>query len=143
MKKSVVCLFIALLVSVNLFGYSDPQDAIQWLLASNEKLNGLRFLMAGVLLAYLFLPLVRFKSVRLVIEIAGMVSMLIVLGSSFFLPYTDALYVNMYPLDFLTAFESAVILMLLGVNSETTKTIRIRHKEAKQPVFGFNIPKAA
>lgn len=142
MKKSLICIFIAMLVSVNLWGFSDPKNSLEWLMGANSKLDGLRVALAAVLALSLLIPVVRSKPARMVAVSTGIICLIVILGSVFFLSTTDALYVNMYPLDFITGMEAAVVLIMLGVNSQPSEGFNIRGKRS-EPIIGFKQAKTA
>ena len=141
MKKSVLCLFILFLFSVNFLAFTNPASSVEWLLAANTKLDLLRNILAVVLLSYLLLPIIKFRRARLLLECAGAVVIVITLGSAFFIPYTDQLHIRMYPLDMITALESFVVLMLMGINSETTKAIKTNKQVYTDPALTFKSAK--
>lgn len=137
MKKSAIIVFTAFLLGINIWGYSDPSNSYQWLLASNSNLEILRYLLAAFLIAHLFMPQTQHRITRLLVVSAGIIAFIVTLGSALFIPYGEPLHVSMYPLDFIASFEGAVILTLIGLQTVTTKKIVIKH----QPLLNFAVAK--
>jgi hypothetical protein len=117
MSRLWLLLTSGVLVLLSLWNGPQIATSFEWLIATNDKLDQMRYIIAGLLFTYAVLPEIIRQYLREIMMVVGLILAPLGLATFIFHGYFQSMGYYFYPLETVAFFESGVILLMAAINT--------------------------